>query len=60
MEPIEANTEPTNFGVLPQVVVETIIPKMVLGLPGMPQGVTCEVEKDSDDLGWAVHIRLPA
>lgn len=38
-------------------VVEVLIPRLITGMPGMPKGFTCSI--DRDDTGWTVRIERP-
>lgn len=39
-------------------VVEVLIPKMVMTMPGMPPGMRCSVERD--DTGWNIRVDRPS
>lgn len=38
-------------------VMEVMLPRIATGMPGMPKGFTCTVDKDED--GWVLNIRRP-
>lgn len=40
-------------------VVEILIPRMATGMPGMPKGMKCDVERDADGKGWTIRVRKP-
>ena len=39
--------------------IEVFIPRFVKGAPGMPDGMTCDIEKDSPD-SWTIRITRPS
>ncbi len=39
-------------------VVEVLIPRIATNMPGMPEGMTCSVEKD--ETGWTIRVEKPA
>lgn len=38
-------------------VIEILIPRMITGMPGMPKGMTCSIERD--DKGWDIRVDRP-
>jgi hypothetical protein len=38
-------------------VIEILIPRMATQMPGMPDGMTCDVQPD--DTGWTLRINKP-
>lgn len=40
-----------------KAVMEILLPRIAVNLPGLPKGITCSVDQDDD--GWTLRINKP-
>lgn len=43
-----------------QAMIEIVIPRFVTGAPGMPKGMSCDIDRDADGNGWTIRVTRPA
>lgn len=39
-------------------VMEVLLPRIATGMPGLPDGIKCDIQKD--EAGWTLRITRPA